>query len=534
MKRLLLTAAALIVLLAGGNGVIAAGEREAVVRALEELADRFQASDRDLRWGGIETGGGVFTTDISISDLAVTHRTLPLAVRIDGIDLTDVSLDDTGRIERIEVLRITGTQIDGMDLSGLLQKALGIFPKAATAIEATVVCDMRVEEIELEQVDGPTFQRMIDELSVDPARLQIFPGAGKSPLRARGVSVNDVFTVTVESRESPLKKTSTVTAKTSTWADEMSVGPAQQAGFYEIEARGMDGRTETRSDELPGKVEQQITQIGSFRFTIVDFSDPAFLAKSDILEMAFFPLVHEVEMRDFVQTGDWFDFTSEHQWVRYEAKPEGGGRYRFGSDRSTLTPTDANPLRPFFESQFSPEGGLLSATTGTLDFEPTRRVLALEMRQAFDQLIDLSGNVSLSRIPKVALSDLSPENDSPKQQPPVVLDDWGLMVTDLGFRQVAFESLAALSEEKKTAADIKLDFLTILYSKSQTIDPLRAPLTALALQAVRSFVNDGGSLKAASDQTQKIDADTPGDLLTLSQPAAIDRFQILVDHIPPR
>lgn len=531
MKRLLLTAAALIVLLAGGNGVIAAGEREAVVRALEEIADRFRSSDRDLRWGDIKTGGGVFTTDISISDLAVTHRTLPLAVRIDGIDLTDVSLDDTGRIERIEVLRITGTQINGLDLAGIAQQFLGALPQTEIAIETTIVSEMRAEEIELEQVDGSTLHRMIDELSVNPARFQIFPGAGANPLRARGVSTKSVATATMET---PGKETKTATTKSSTWTDEMSVGPAQQAGFYEIEARGMDTRMETRSDELPGKVEQQKLQIGSLRSTIVDFSDPAFLAKTDILEMAFFPLVHEVEMRDFVQTGDWIEFTSEHQWVRYEANPEGGGRYRFGSDRSILTPTDTSPLRPFFESQFGPEGSLFSATTGTLDFEPTRRVLALEMRQAFDQLIDLSGNVSLSRIPRIDLAELSRQIESLKEQPPVVLDDWGLMITDLGFRQVAFESLAALSKEKKTAADVKLDFLTILDSKSQTIDPLKAPLTALGFQALRSFVSDGGSLKAASDEPRKIGAEAPGILLTVPNPAAIDRFQILVDHIPPQ
>lgn len=58
MKCLLLAAAALVTLLAASHVVIAAGEREAVIRALENVAAELGRNGRALRWGSIETGGG--------------------------------------------------------------------------------------------------------------------------------------------------------------------------------------------------------------------------------------------------------------------------------------------------------------------------------------------------------------------------------------------------------------------------------------------------------------------------------------------
>lgn len=524
MKKLLASILVLSLCLVGGQAVVAAGEREAVLRALESLAADIARAGGRLSWGGIETGGGLFTTDITITDLAVDRRDDQMSVRVGKIEMVDIEMDDVGRIEEMERLAVSGVAIDFQQFETVDPLASAVWDVQGPS--RILTGKAAIAEIVLEEAKGRIALGMVRSL-LDPSALDVaglFENTAVSAATATGL----LFNGTVEPKGPAERRPGSVLRA------EFSLGA------FATEAAADGHGRHSRIDRFSASVEDglrrncQTFRMGSIRLVTGDLSDLPMvedgLFQGNLIALAFSPFIREVEFRDHVQESDWLIVTSERDWWRHVDAVGDEVRIEFGSDRSAWSPTQSNPFRAFFERQFGDGGSLVSRFSGTLTHDPEDRSAEVDVALTYERVADIDFTWSVSGLPTVDLGSTATEPAMfGNSLWNIVLDRWDLTVTDHGLRDIAFDVLGSISKEKRSPLRVEADMLNWIDKLAAKSDPATEPLTAAAVGSIKSFVRHGGSLRLATELPQRL----AGNAMP-SEIAAVDRLQIRFQHTPPK
>lgn len=523
MKRSLGALVVTLLVVCSAHAVLAAGEREAIVRALQGYADRLAAAGYALSWGSVDTGGGLFTTDLTVTDLALSELGGGLQLDIATVELLDVGVGDAGRIEKIETLRLAGIAAEGIDLSSEPRQPAPILP----SVTRETVASGRIAELSLKGLDADLLFDLLDSATgAGGGAVSLIAGSGRKDIQAHGLAFTVRTTTTIPTKGGAPK---TTTSRSHVEIASAGAKSIEDNAFLEFLVQDLSARYQEGSAANRGS-----SSIGSIRAVVADISAPGLQGKDDLLDLFFHPLLREGEVRDHVQTNDWLVVTSERDWWRHETSDSGGGRFAYGSDRTVWTAPPTSMLRGIFEQHLGPEARLVSTIAGSTTYDPVRRAVSVDGTFDYDRLAGFGWNLTLSSIPKLSLVDLQTGAKNWEEQPPVVLDRWEASVTDEGLREIAFKVLATMSKEKHTPRQAQVGVLNWIDQISRGVDPGQSPLTALAVGAVKSFIRGGGTLRAATDLPQTLSKQALREEKTRSELAAIDRYQILIEHSPAR